>query len=75
MEAGQRSKIRLESLRGGFFPEDQGFDQRPLGLNTGVAGPYEGGLPAINVEVFALVLLTESTKRVDANWHFIDNYS
>ena len=33
----------------GFFPEDQSFNPSSIGLNTGVGGPYEGGLPAITV--------------------------
>src|SRR5436190_1635867 len=61
----------------GFFPEDQGFDPATIGLNTGVAGPYEGGLPAINVGSFSQIGATNGVprNRVDANWHFIDNYS
>jgi outer membrane receptor protein involved in Fe transport len=61
----------------GFFPEDQSFDPASIGLNTGVAGPYEGGLPAINVGRFSQIGATNGVprNRVDANWHFIDNYS
>jgi hypothetical protein len=60
----------------GFFPEDQSFDPSTIGLNTG-AGPYEGGLPAINVGAFSQIGATNGVprNRVDANWHFIDNYS
>ncbi len=60
----------------GFFPEDQAFDPSSIGLNTGV-GPYEGGLPAINVGDFSQIGATNGVprNRVDANWHFIDNYS
>src|SRR5437879_6073230 len=61
----------------GFFPEDQSFNPASIGLNTGVAGPYEGGLPAINVGSFSQIGATNGVprNRVDANWHFIDNYS
>jgi hypothetical protein len=61
----------------GFFPEDQSFNPSSIGLNTGVAGPYEGGLPAINVGSFSQIGATNGVprNRVDANWHFIDNYS
>src|SRR5262249_23180243 len=60
----------------GFFPEDQAFDPSSIGLNTGV-GAYEGGLPAINVGDFSQIGATNGVprNRVDANWHFIDNYS
>jgi len=61
----------------GFFPEDQSFNPSSIGLNTGVGGPYEGGLPAINVGSFSQIGATNGVprNRVDANWHFIDNYS
>jgi hypothetical protein len=60
----------------GFFPEDQSFDPSTIGLNTGV-GAYEGGLPAISVGDFSQIGATNGVprNRVDANWHFIDNYS
>lgn len=60
----------------GFFPEDQSFDPASIGLNTG-AGPYEGGLPAINVGGFSQIGATNGVPRdrVDTNWHFVDNFS
>ena len=60
----------------GFFPEDRSFDPTSIGLNTGV-GPYEGGLPAINVGDFSQIGSTNGVprNRVDSNWHFVDNYS
>ena len=60
----------------GFFPEDQSFNPSSIGLNTGVGG-YEGGLPAIGVGDFSQIGATNGVprNRVDANWHFIDNYS
>ena len=60
----------------GFFPEDRSFDPSSIGLNTGT-GPYEGGLPAIGVGDFSQIGATNGVprNRVDANWHFIDNYS
>src|SRR5205085_1965671 len=60
----------------GFFPEDRGFNPGSIGLNTGV-GVYEGGLPAINVGGFSQIGATNGVprNRVDANWHFIDNFS
>ena len=60
----------------GFFPQDQSFNPASIGLNTGV-GTYEGGLPAIGVGGFSQIGATNGVprNRVDANWHFIDNYS
>jgi hypothetical protein len=60
----------------GFFPEDQAFDPASIHLNTGV-GAYEGGLPAINVGEFSQIGATNGVprNRVDANWHFIDNFT
>jgi hypothetical protein len=60
----------------GFFPEDQSFLPSSIGLDTGV-GAYEGGLPAIGVGGFSQIGATNGVprNRVDANWHFIDNYS
>lgn len=60
----------------GFFPEDKAFNPASIGLNTGVTG-YEGGLPAIGVGSFSQIGATNGVprNRVDANWHFIDNYA
>ena len=60
----------------GFFPEDQSFNPSSIGMDTGV-GPYEGGLPAISVGGFSQIGATTGVprNRVDANWHFVDNYS
>jgi hypothetical protein len=40
-------------------------------------GGYEGGLPAIGVAGFSQIGATNGVprNRVDANWHFIDNYA
>jgi len=78
VNANQVNEARLgwNRFAEGFFPEDQAFDPSTIGLNTGV-GPYEGGLPAINVGGFSQIGATNGVprNRVDANWHFIDNYS
>ncbi len=60
----------------GFFPEDQNFNPNSIGLNTGVSA-YDGGLPVISVGGFSGLGASSSVprNRVDANWHFIDNYS
>ena len=78
VNANQVNEARLgwNRFAEGFFPEDQAFDPASIGLNTGV-GAYEGGLPAINVGNFSQIGATNGVPRdrVDANWHFIDNYS
>ena len=61
----------------GFFPQDSSFDPRTIGLNTGIAGPQDFGLPFINVSGFASIGSTLSVPRarVDTNWQALDNYS
>ncbi|MBV9479505.1 MAG: TonB-dependent receptor [Acidobacteria bacterium] len=60
-----------------FFPQDHAFDPNSIGLATGVTNPFDFGLPKISVGNFAVIGATSSIprSRVDANWHFIDNYS
>ncbi|HEV2717600.1 MAG TPA: hypothetical protein VGU64_20195, partial [Terriglobales bacterium] len=60
----------------GFFPEDKSFNPSSIGLNTGV-GAYDSGLPQLSIGSFSPIGATTSVprNRVDANWHFIDNYS
>ncbi|HXG65624.1 MAG TPA: TonB-dependent receptor [Blastocatellia bacterium] len=67
-----------------FFPEDSDFDPRTIGLNTGILGPQDFGLPFIRIRndpVFGSSLaslgatLSVPRGRVDTNWHFIDNFS
>jgi len=68
----------------GFFPEDSGFDPRSIGLNTGIQGPQDFGLPFIRIRndpnlgssIASLgATLSVPRARVDTNWHFIDNLS
>ena len=61
----------------GFFPEDQDFDPRTIGLNTGITDARDFGLPFIRVSGFAPLgsNLSLPRARVDTNWHFIDNFS
>ncbi len=61
----------------GFFPEDQKFIPNSIGLDTGIDSTYNGGLPATSVGGFSQIGATSSLakNRVDANWHFVDNYS
>ena len=66
----------------GFFPEDQAFDPRSIGLNTGVTNPRDFGLPFIRISNDAIgniasigSNLSLARARVDKNIHFIDNLS
>jgi hypothetical protein len=61
----------------GFFAEDQSFVPNTIGLDTGITTTYNGGLPSTNVGSFSQIGATDSLakNRVDANWHFVDNYS
>jgi hypothetical protein len=60
-----------------FFPEDSEFDPGSIGLNTGILGPQDFGLPLIRVAGYASIGSTLSVPRgrVDTNWHFVDNFS
>ncbi|MGA7591113.1 MAG: TonB-dependent receptor, partial [Candidatus Sulfotelmatobacter sp.] len=61
----------------GFFAQDQNFIPNSIGMDTGVTSTYNGGLPSTNVGSFSQIGATDSLakNRVDANWHFVDNYS
>jgi hypothetical protein len=78
VNANQVNEARLgwNRFAEGFFPEDKNFNPSSIGLNTGVSA-YDAGLPQITVGGFSPIGATTSVprNRVDANWHFIDNYS
>jgi hypothetical protein len=78
VNASQVNEARLgwNRFAEGFFPEDQSFIPNSIGLDTG-ASAYNGGLPATSVGGFSQIGATSSLarNRVDANWHFVDNYS
>jgi outer membrane receptor protein involved in Fe transport len=67
----------------GFFPEDSDFDPRSIGLNTGIQGAQDFGLPFIRIRndpafggssLASLgATLSVPRARIDTNWHFIDN--
>jgi Carboxypeptidase regulatory-like domain/TonB dependent receptor len=68
----------------GFFPQDSAFDPRTIGLNTGIQGPQDFGLPFIRIRndpslgssIASLgSTLSVPRARIDTNWHFIDNMS
>jgi Carboxypeptidase regulatory-like domain/TonB-dependent Receptor Plug Domain len=78
INANQQNEARLGWNRfvEGFFPQDQSFNPNSVGLDTGVSN-YDGGLPATGVGGFSQIGATSSIprNRVDANWHFVDDYS
>jgi Carboxypeptidase regulatory-like domain len=78
VNANQVNETRLgwNRFAEGFFPEDQSFNPNSIGLDTG-ASAYNGGLPATSIGSFSQIGATSSLakNRVDANWHFVDNYS
>jgi outer membrane receptor protein involved in Fe transport len=61
-----------------FIPEDH-FNPASIGLNTGVTSSFNFGLPKItlNSGAFSVIGATSSVprRRVDSNWHFVDNYA
>ena len=64
----------------GFFPEDGDFDPRSIGLNTGIAGEQDFGLPQIRIQDDLGIAnigatLSVPRARIDSNWHIIDNFS
>ncbi|HUO14977.1 MAG TPA: TonB-dependent receptor [Verrucomicrobiae bacterium] len=60
-----------------FYPQDHTFNPDSIGLETGVTNPFDLGLPQVSLDGFSPIGSTNSIprRRVDANWHFIDNYS
>ncbi len=71
------ARFGYNRFREGFFPEGSDFDPRTIGLNNGIAGPQDFGLPFINVSGFASIGSTLSVPRarVDTNWQALDNFS
>ena len=64
----------------GFFPEDSDFDPRSIGLNTGISGEQDFGLPQIRIQDDLGITnigatLSVPRARVDTNYHVIDNFS
>ncbi|HKV42002.1 MAG TPA: TonB-dependent receptor [Blastocatellia bacterium] len=68
----------------GFFPQDQAFDPRSIGLNTGASNPQDFGLPFIRIMNFPQpgssvaslgATLSVPRGRIDTNWQALDNFS
>ena len=64
----------------GFFPEDNDFDPRSIGLNTGITNDRDFGLPQIRIHDDLGIAnigatLSVPRARVDSNYQVIDNFS
>src|SRR5215813_5925220 len=64
----------------GFFPEDSDFDPSSIGLNTGVSGAQDFGLPQIRIRDNLGIAnigatLSVPRARTDINYQLIDNFS
>jgi len=64
----------------GFFPEDNGFDPRTIGLNTGITSSQDFGLPLIRIHDDLGITnigatLSVPRARTDLNYQLIDNFS
>src|SRR5215467_12285534 len=64
----------------GFFPEDNNFDPRSIGLYTGITNDRDFGLPQIRIHDDLGIAnigatLSVPRARLDSNWHVIDNFS
>ena len=64
----------------GFFPEDNDFDPRSIGLNTGITNPQDFGLPLIRIQDDLGIAnigatLSVPRARIDINYQLIDNFS
>src|SRR6185503_14412490 len=64
----------------GFFPEDNDFDPRSIGLDTGITNERDFGLPQIRIHDDLGIAnigatLSVPRARVDSNFHVIDNFS
>ena len=74
-------RFGYNNFKQGFFPEDQDFDPRTIGLNSGITDPQDFGLPLIRIRNDVVnyasigANLSVPRKRTDVNWHLIDNYS
>ena len=71
------ARFGYNRFKEGFFPQDRSFNPLTIGLNTGIAGSQDFGLPFINVSGFASIGSTLSVPRarVDTNWQALDNFS
>jgi hypothetical protein len=73
-------RFGFNRFKEGFFPEDADFDPRSIGLNTGIAGEQDFGLPQIRIHDDLGIAnigatLSVPRARTDVNYQLIDNFS
>ena len=73
-------RFGFNRFKEGFFPEDNDFDPRSIGLNTGITNEQDFGLPQIRIHddlgiANVGATLSVPRARTDINYQLIDNFS
>jgi hypothetical protein len=73
-------RFGFNHFKEGFFPEDNDFDPRSIGLNTGITSEQDFGLPQIRIQDDLGIAnigatLSVPRARTDINYQLIDNFS
>jgi len=73
-------RFGFNRFKEGFFPEDNDFDPRSIGLNTGITSEQDFGLPQIRIHDDLGIAnigatLSVPRARTDINYQLIDNFS
>ncbi|HJP92323.1 MAG TPA: TonB-dependent receptor [Pyrinomonadaceae bacterium] len=73
-------RFGFNRFKEGFFPEDNDFDPRSIGLNTGITSDQDFGLPQIRIHDDLGIAnigatLSVPRARTDVNYQVIDNFS
>jgi hypothetical protein len=73
-------RFGFNHFKEGFFPEDNDFDPRSIGLNTGISNEQDFGLPQIRIHddlgiANVGATLSVPRARTDINYQLIDNFS
>ena len=73
-------RFGFNRFKEGFFPEDNDFDPRSIGLNTGITSEQDFGLPQIRIQDDLGIAnigatLSVPRARTDINYQVIDNFS
>ena len=73
-------RFGFNRFKEGFFPEDNDFDPRSIGLNTGITNEQDFGLPQIRIQddlgiANVGATLSVPRARTDINYQVIDNFS
>ena len=73
-------RFGFNRFKEGFFPQDNDFDPRSIGLNTGITSAQDFGLPQIRIHDDRGIAnigatLSVPRARTDINYQVIDNFS